>query len=672
MKSILITTEGIQKNLKNIKPLDAICEYIWNGFDAKASKIKLKLEFNEMGLINTISISDNGTGIDYEELKQKFQPFNESKKSGIINKTSHSIPHGRQGIGRLTFFSFAQNVRWDTVYTKNKIKYKYYIEMNKNSMNAYDDNGENLPNKTTDDSGTTVIFTQIVTLYKEEIIEKIREEFFWFLELNKDNNYQIWVDKERVTYEKYIVEKKQINMSEYRLKKEYDVEIVQWSRSLGKEYSRIYYIGSDGQEKYKEATKLNKKSDEFYHSIFVKSSYFNDFNFEKINIDGQVGLFCNKSDEEYKKLINALDQYLIKYRREYLKKASNKYINVLIDKKVYPTFDSSIIGNYKKQELDNLVETLYTAQPKIFTSLNDDNKKITLHLLNLIMENSNKPDLFNVLKQVVELDEDEIKELSEVLKYTSLNNITRTIKLVEDRVKVVQGLKELVFDKNLFANEVPHIQEVVENHYWLFGEQYNLITAAEPDFEQALMGLIKAQTGKEERVTLNHEDKNKEMDIYMLRQDRKGNVTENVVVELKRPTVSLGEDQLSQVKRYMRVIKSDDRFIAREVKWKYYLVGNHFDSSGYMKGEIESHKALGEQNLVHSEADGNQKIYVNVWSDIFDEFTIKYNYLMERLKIKQELWLRKHISANEIVDDLKNNSAKSNPPIIPKKKVVGE
>lgn len=31
MKNVLITPEGIQKNLKNIKPLDAICEYIWNG-----------------------------------------------------------------------------------------------------------------------------------------------------------------------------------------------------------------------------------------------------------------------------------------------------------------------------------------------------------------------------------------------------------------------------------------------------------------------------------------------------------------------------------------------------------------------------------------------------------------------------------------------------------------
>ena len=32
MQEVSITTEGIQKNLKNFKPLDALCEYIWNGF----------------------------------------------------------------------------------------------------------------------------------------------------------------------------------------------------------------------------------------------------------------------------------------------------------------------------------------------------------------------------------------------------------------------------------------------------------------------------------------------------------------------------------------------------------------------------------------------------------------------------------------------------------------
>ena len=141
MKSVLITTEGIQKNLKSFKPLDAICEYIWNGFDAEADIVKVYLHENELGLIDMISIEDNGDGISYEELNYKFQPFYESKKASSLDKTNHSLPRGRKGIGRLTFFAFAQNARWETVFSKEGQNYYYFIEMHKDSLNQYDDNG---------------------------------------------------------------------------------------------------------------------------------------------------------------------------------------------------------------------------------------------------------------------------------------------------------------------------------------------------------------------------------------------------------------------------------------------------------------------------------------------------------------------------------------------------
>lgn len=170
MKSVLITPEGIQKNLKSIKPLDAICEYIWNGFDAEATEISVKLHENNLGLINMITICDNGIGINYDELRFKFQPFNDSKKASMSSKTNHSLPHGRKGIGRLTFFAFSQTARWDTVYEKEGKKYGYYIEMNKDSLNQYDDNGDEKPHEVQEATGTKVTFTQLESLEKKDII----------------------------------------------------------------------------------------------------------------------------------------------------------------------------------------------------------------------------------------------------------------------------------------------------------------------------------------------------------------------------------------------------------------------------------------------------------------------------------------------------------------------
>ena len=38
---VMITSSGIQNSLSKYEPLQALCEYIWNGFDAQASIINI-------------------------------------------------------------------------------------------------------------------------------------------------------------------------------------------------------------------------------------------------------------------------------------------------------------------------------------------------------------------------------------------------------------------------------------------------------------------------------------------------------------------------------------------------------------------------------------------------------------------------------------------------------
>lgn len=656
MENILITSEGIQKNLRHIKPTKAVCEYIWNGFDANASRIDISFNKNEMDMIDTLTISDNGNGINFEELKQKFQPYNDSEKFRERQKISHhTLPHGRNGVGRLTFFVFAETAVWQTVYKKdNDTNASYSITMYRQTLNSYDPNNNERPIDTQAPIGTTVTFNSVTGIYEDELLQAIKNEFFWFIELYNEKNYKIFLNGTELDFKSIIMMEKPVDISELELDYQYTIKICQWKESLGKEYSKYYFLNSEGNEVYKDNTTLNKKSDNFFHSVYIKSDYFDNFLFDEVNVN-QASLLPSKSDAEYKNVIHFVNSILLKERKEYLKKDSTKFINNLIDKKVYPAFkNQDVIDTYRKQQLDDIVETLYTAEPKIFTGMNTEQQKIFIRLLNMIMDSNEKDSFFNIINEVIELDDSEMKELAEVLQFTTLNHITKTIKLIEDRVKVVQQLKELVFEKRFDAKEVPHIQHIVENHYWLFGEKFNLVTAAEPDFNQALMRKIYAETGKIEKVSIEHEDVNKEMDIYMLRQNKEQDYIENIVVELKRPTVPLGEEQLSQVKKYMRVIQSDPRFNSSNSKWTYYLIGNRFNGNGYMQGEINSHQNFGEKSLVHS--DGNQKIYVMTWSEVFEQFTIKHDYLLEKLKLSKELWLKEHNTADDIIKDSENSA----------------
>jgi len=62
MAKVKISSEAIKRALKKKKYdyAESIAEYIWNGFDAKASEVKIIIKSNEIGNISELAVSDNG------------------------------------------------------------------------------------------------------------------------------------------------------------------------------------------------------------------------------------------------------------------------------------------------------------------------------------------------------------------------------------------------------------------------------------------------------------------------------------------------------------------------------------------------------------------------------------------------------------------------------------
>jgi len=168
-----------------------------------------------------------------------------------------------------------------------------------------------------EETGTTVLFTNLVSLDKEKIVQTIKEEFFWFLELNKKHNYEIIIDSIPLVYEDIVEHREKIDISELSLSHSHEIEFIHWKISLGNEFSRFYFIDSNNHEQYKETTKLNKKSDNFHHSVYLSSDYWNDFSFEPLKMEGQQGVFPNRTSDEFKVLCNYLNIHLTKFRKDF-------------------------------------------------------------------------------------------------------------------------------------------------------------------------------------------------------------------------------------------------------------------------------------------------------------------------------------------------------------------
>lgn len=137
-QTVEITSGGIRKILNRYTPERTISEYIWNGFDAKASIIHIDYEYEneELGTIKRIKISDNGTGICYEDLSAKFKKFYESQKR-INNENNTDLTRGKNGYGRFTFYKFARFGQWNTSYLRGGQIMSYNIKINRDNLIDY-------------------------------------------------------------------------------------------------------------------------------------------------------------------------------------------------------------------------------------------------------------------------------------------------------------------------------------------------------------------------------------------------------------------------------------------------------------------------------------------------------------------------------------------------------
>ena len=274
MGRIAITTGGIKQSLSNYNALKSICEYIWNGFDAGANRIELVTSNNDLNGIYEISIKDNGTGIAKKQLNKKFKPFYESEKAEQLSeRTRITGVHGKNGVGRLTFFCFAQYAEWNTVYKEDEKFKNYSIIVNANNLENYKETDEKLIEEK--ETGTTVILSEIYeNIDIHELREYIKKEFACLLELNKKLNFKIYLNEEEITYEDLIIEKENFELNyEYgELDINAKIRYVQWKNNLSNEYSRYYFEDEEEKFKLSMTTTLNKKGDNFYHSVFVSSN----------------------------------------------------------------------------------------------------------------------------------------------------------------------------------------------------------------------------------------------------------------------------------------------------------------------------------------------------------------------------------------------------------------
>lgn len=430
------------------------------------------------------------------------------------------------------------------------------------------------------------------------------------------------------------------------------IHFVRWRDRLHREYSRYYFLDASGREKYTDFTSLNKKGDRFFHSVYIQSPYFDHFtpiNSPANQGDLELGVSNSKGDW-FKTVVAHTDHFLREERKHFLRKSKDDLIDSFQEKGILPSFNNKNFWEVAKHKhLTETVGELYNLQPNLFSGGTIEQKKIFVRLIDQLLDADEAEMLYQIIGQVLELGIEEKDELLGVLKSSRLRSVIKTAKLIQDRYRAVEQVKLLNWDRTLGAKEVPHIQTFMESHFWLLGEEFSLVVAAEKDFEQALRELYLKIRLEKGTAPIDHADKQKEMDILLVRQDKRHGKIYNIVLELKHPNKKIGKKYIQQIETYFEVISSEPRFNASNMLWSYYLIGNEFDSTGTVENRLENAKPHGEPSLIYKVK--NHSIYVKRWSEIINDVEIRHQFLNDRLEIQRDI-LAKEESMSTSADEL--------------------
>lgn len=654
VKNQSIESSGITNDYK-----EAICEYVWNGFEAHATEVNIDYSLNVASGIGTLSISDNGEGIVYNSISDTFGAFLTSQKNLLSLKMKSKANKGK---GRFSFSAFATGAKWITTYKEPDFDdYKTYeivLENDKKEVLNYTEPQMSAIKKT----GTKVVFNNIFSLTSENMAFEVLEpallkEFAWFLYLCKGRNLKININGKPIEYEKYI----NTEYSEKTLTtidgNRFEVTLIVWEEAI-KEKFCCYFFDSKDEVKNIETTSFNRNTVEFNHSVFVKSDFFDGQECLDTEMESnQISLFTDEDDKKvYKQLKKFIAGFIEKKIGNYMSQKADDAVRQMIEeRKTFPEFSDDPYGKMQKQDLEKVTKEIYKLEPKIFYKLKPVQEKSLLGFLNLLLNSKERENVLTIVEQIVELTPEQRQDFSDMLRKTKLENVIDTIKFIQERYKVIELLKAIVFDMPQYANERNHIQKIVQQHFWLFGEQFNLVSADER-MKNALEKYINILYGGKDTDSTLDEDAEQErrMDIFLCNNREVETsfgttLEENIIVELKAPRVILSKKVLRQIEDYMDFVRKQPSFNSEYRRWKFIAVCKEVDED--VKGRYKTFEDRGKVVLVH-EID-NYEVYALTWDDIFKSFELRHAPLLKRLNYDREKL------AEELMNEVKHEDGRN-------------
>ncbi len=615
------------------KPIAALSEVIWNGFDADSDEVEVFVELSDLDGLVALKVRDHGYGIDPAKVEALFGGLGESWKKAKYKQCGRAL-HGKNGKGRFKAFALGERVQWKTVYSDDVTGKRYAYQIT-GHLNSLEDFGWTEP----------VEVDSSVATGTEVSIHNLRHDFkslqdgSALMELAKVYAaYLTEYPSLRLTYDGQPVEPQtaqlqttDIVLDSVRTEKgklvPVTLSVIEWKVPT----ERVLHLcDPSGVALHAVVIGPQVRAPGFEFTAYIKSELFREL--DKAN----ALVLADLHDDVQHVMANAKSKLKAHFRKR-LAENQSEIVKKWKEEKIYPFEEKNNIDpveTAERQVFDILAVNVQSYLPA-FEDLDHKARKFTFQLLAYALK-ENPDSVQTIISEVLGLKRAEQDDLAELLSKTTLSSIISAAKTVANRLDFLVALEELVFEKESKRKllERDQLHKMLEQEAWLFHEEFSL-AGTEQRLEEvlakhlAILGPrqddaqpVKVAGGKQGRVDLM---------LSKTVRPRSGQY-DYLVVELKRPSKMIDSDVLTQIKKYAMAVAGDERFRGLPAKWTFVAISNDLDE--YAKKEANQRGM--PKGRVYDDSEHNVTVWVRSWADVINDARSKLDFVNEQLSYEAD------------------------------------
>ena len=620
---------GVEKDhiesLTKANGINALAELLWNSLDADATEVRIEYVPSKLGNYEYIKVRDNGHGLTYEKAQDVFSRLGGSEKKLKTQSPRGRQYHGKEGKGRYKGLALGDLVKFTSVYQINGSASQFTITIDRNQLSRTEISDVKQLKKGDVNTGFTVEIENINLKNADYALnlenrKELEEKFasYWI----SYPKFKIFFNNSEFEFASLIKnsDQKEISVEVGDLKYKFIIKVLEWNFENKK---KTYLCNAQGIPFLE--TNLGIRSS-IPISVFIQSVYI-----EKLQRDNTLDLY--EADEILLGIFKASKDFAREYIRKRLHEYSKEFIKDLKQKGIYPYKEpaENIIEESKRQVFDIVALQINEYLPS-FNEQDDKSKKLTLTLISEALENDSK-NLRKILSDVIELPEVQREDLAELLENTSLSNIIDAMTEIKNRLHFLIGLEQIIYDKDLNKNvlERKHLHKIIINETWIFGDEYTY-GVDDLTLKNVLKTYLKDCLKRDNFEEIIKSENNSELetipDVCLWQQFSLGTAgKENLVIELKRPSLDAGFDEKTQIESYATKVANDKRFPKTKTRWKFILVTKDF------KNEIVPLLTQKNRKYGHIHEGENFDVFILSWGDIIDEAKQRHEFIKEKLNL---------------------------------------